>query len=58
MVVLKNFDLFRSNLKTNVHVLYVLVCNNCDFFYTGQTEELKQRTQKHKSDIIYPNSSN
>ena len=22
-------------------VLYVLICNNCDFFYIGQTEELK-----------------
>ena len=27
-------------------VLYVLICNNCDFFYIGQTEELKQRTRK------------
>ena len=26
--------------------------------YIGQTEELKQRTIKHKSDIIHPNNSN
>ena len=39
-------------------VLYVLICNNCDFFYIGQTEELKQSTQKHKSDVIHPNNSN
>ena len=39
-------------------VLYALICNNCDFFHIGQTEELKQRLQKHKSDIIHPNDSN
>ena len=39
-------------------VLYILICNNCDFFYIGQTKELKQRTRKHKSDVIYPNNSN
>ena len=43
----------RSNPKINCwlgvisrdskDVLFVLICNNCDFFYTGQTEELKQR---------------
>ena len=37
---------------------YVLICNNCDFFYIGQTEELKQRTRKHKSDVNHPNNSN
>ena len=35
-------------------VLYVLNCNNCDFFYIRQTEELR----KHKSDVIHPNNSN
>ena len=39
-------------------VLYVLIFNHCDFFFIGQTEELKQRTQKHKSDVIPPNNSN
>ena len=38
--------------------MYVLICNNCDFFYIGKTEELKQRTRKHKSDVIHPNNSN
>ena len=39
------------------NVLYVLICNNCGFFYIGQTEEWKQRTRKHKSDLIHPNNS-
>ena len=39
-------------------VSYLLICNNCGFFYIGQTEELKQHTQKHKSDVIHPNNSN
>ena len=39
-------------------VLYVLICNNCDFFYIGQTEELKLRTRKQKSDVIHPNNRN
>ena len=57
MVVLKNAYLFLSNPKTNCwlgtidaflvitvkDVLYVLICNKCNFFYTWQTEELKQR---------------
>ena len=39
-------------------VLYVLICNNCDIFYIGQIGELKQRTRKHKSDVIHPNNTN
>ena len=39
------------------NVSYVLICNNCDFFYIGQTEELKQCTQKHKLDVIHPYNS-
>ena len=39
-------------------VLYVLISNNSAFFYMGQTDELKQRTRKHKSDAIHPNNSN
>ena len=35
-------------------VLYVLICNNCNFYYIGQIEKLKQRTWKHKSDVINP----
>ena len=39
-------------------VLYILICNNCDFLYIGQTEELKQRKRKHKSDAIHLSNSN
>ena len=39
-------------------VLYAFICNNCDFFYIGQTEELKQRPRKNKSHLIRPNNSN
>ena len=45
---------FSSDSKDVVHVL---ICNNCDFFYIGQTEELKQCTRKHKLDVIHPNNS-
>ena len=38
-------------------ILYVLICNNCDFFYIGQTEEFKQRTWKHKPYVIHPSNS-
>ena len=69
MVGLMNVYLFiRSNPKINCwlgvisrdskDVLFVLICNNCDFFYTGQTEELKQRMLIHKSNVIHPNKSN
>ena len=37
-------------------VLYILICNNCDFLCIGQTEELKQCSRKHKSDVIHPNA--
>ena len=39
-------------------VLYVLIWNVCDFFDIGKIEELKQRTGKHKSDVLHPNNSN
>ena len=71
MVILKNVYLYRSNPKPNcwlgtinaflvvtVNVLYVLICNNCEFFYIGPTEELKQRTWKHKSLVFHLNNSN
>ena len=40
------------------YALYALICNNCNFFYARQTEELKKHTQKNKSDAIHPNNSN
>ena len=53
MVILKNVYLFRPKPKNKLlagqnkryfsydskDVLYVLIYNNCDFFYIGQTEE-------------------
>ena len=50
-----NFFLLKASFKFFV---FNFICNNCDFFYIGQTKELKQRTQKHKSDVIHPNNSN
>ena len=38
--------------------LYVLICDNCDFFHIGQTEESKQVTRKNKSDINPSSKSN
>ena len=38
--------------------LYVLICDNCDFFNIGQTEESKQVTRKNKSDINHSSKSN
>ena len=32
-------------------VIYILVCKTCDNFYLGQTQDFKQRTAKHKSDV-------
>ena len=29
-------------------VLYILICNNCDYFYLGKTIDFKQRICKHK----------
>ena len=71
MAILKNVYLFCSNPKSNCllgtintfscdskDVLYVLSYNNYDFFNITQTEELKQRTRKHKACVINPNNSN
>ena len=72
MVILKNVYLFLFKSKNKLltwyyrhfsscdskDVLCTIICNNCDFFYTGQTEELKQRTRKRKSDVIHPNKRN
>ena len=40
------------------NVLYVLICNYCWVFYIGHSEDLKQRTRKHKSDVYHPENSN
>ena len=57
--VLANYERIRRFFSCeSKDVLYVLICDNCDFFYIGQTEELKRHTRKRKSDIIHPNNSN
>ena len=33
------------------------MCNNCEWFYLGQTANLKQRIRKHKSDVFYPQNT-
>ena len=38
-------------------ILNGLICDNCDIFYIGEIEELKQRTWKHKSNVSHPNNS-
>ena len=35
-------------------VLYILISNNCDYFYLGKTIDFKQRIRKHKSDVKHP----
>ena len=32
-------------------------CNTCEWFYLGQTTNLKQRIRKHKSDVFHPQNS-
>ena len=39
------------------NVIYILMCNTCDWFYLGQTTSLKQRIRKHKSDVFHPQNS-
>ena len=36
---------------------YILICNNCDYFYLGKTIGFKQRICKHKSDVKPPQNS-
>ena len=33
------------------------MCNTCEWFYLGQTTNLKQRIPKHKSDAFHPQNS-
>ena len=39
------------------NVIYILMCNTCEWFYLGQTTNLKQRIRKHKSDVFHPQIS-
>ena len=35
-------------------VIYILICKTCDNFYPEKTQDFKQRTAKHKSDVSKP----
>ena len=41
-------------IATVIVIVIVIICN---FFYIGKTEELKQHTGNHKSDVNHPNNS-
>ena len=34
-------------------VIYILMCNTCEWFYLGQTTDLKQRIRNNKSYVFY-----
>ena len=38
-------------------VIYILICKTCDSFFLRQTQNSKQRTAKHKSDVKNPHNS-
>ena len=40
------------------NVIYVLICNHCWEFYIGETQDLKERIHKHKSDVYHTLNSN
>ena len=42
---------FNCDRKNN---FYILMCNTCEWFYLGQTTNLKQIIRKHKSDVFHP----
>ena len=38
-------------------IIFILNCKTCDNFYLGQSQDFKQRTAKHKSDVKNPNNA-
>ena len=38
-------------------VVHTLIYNTCEWFYLGQTINLKQKIRKHKSDVFHPQNS-
>ena len=38
-------------------ILYILICNYCDYFYLGKTIDFKQEIRKPKSDVKHPSNS-
>ena len=39
------------------NVIYILLCNTYEWFYLGQTTNLKHKIRKHKSDVFHPQKS-
>ena len=52
-----NLQMGNLLLGTIINVLYILICNNCDYFYLGKTTDFKQRIHKQKSDVKHPQNS-
>ena len=38
-------------------VLYILICNNCDYFYLGKTIDYRQKIGKYESDLKHSQNS-
>ena len=38
-------------------IIYISICKTCDNFYLGQSQDFKQGTSKHKSDVKTPHNS-
>ena len=36
------------------NVIYILMCNTCEWFYLGKAANLKQRIRKKDSDVFHP----
>ena len=51
------WDYRKSFHYDSENVLYILICNKCDYFYLGRSVDFKQRIRKHNSDIKHPQNS-
>ena len=59
---LSNSKAIRQTYKTyyscdSNDVIYILICKTCNKFYFEQSQNFKQRTAKHKSDVKNPNNA-
>ena len=65
MLVIKSFQFKVNNKSMTWHydryfncdskgAIYILMCNSCEWFYLGQTTNLKQRIRKYKSNVSHP----
>ena len=49
---------YKRYFKCDIqNVIYILICNTCEWFYMSQTNNLKQRIRKHKSGVFLPQYS-